>query len=135
MKSMSASIPAPDREVQARVLLVEDEFLIRMLTADHLRDAGFHVVEAVNGDEAIAILSAGASIDVVLSDVRMPGATDGLALLAFVRRALPDLPVIITSGHLEPGLAVAAGATKFIPKPCNLDELADGLRTALAHQG
>lgn len=121
--------PAPDRDLEIRVLFVEDEFLIRMIVADHLRDAGFNVTEAANGDEAVAILKGGAAVDVVLSDVRMPGATDGLALLAFVRRTLPDLPVFITSGHLEPALALAAGARKFIAKPYDLDEVSEALRT------
>lgn len=132
---MSTSNLAADTDFQACVLLVEDEVLIRMMIADYLREAGYSVVEAVNGDEAIAILTAEAVIDLVLSDVRMPGATDGLELLAFVRRTSPDLPVILTSGHLEPGLALAAGATRFIAKPCDLDELAEGLRTALVRQG
>lgn len=131
-ESIAVSIPAPDRDLEVRVLLVEDEFLIRMIVADHLRDAGFNVTEAVNGEEAVAILTAGASIDVVFSDVRMPGATDGLALLAFVRRTLPELPVFITSGHLEPALALAAGARRFIAKPYDLDEVAEALRTPTA---
>ena len=107
---------------QMRLLVVEDEVLIRLFVSDLLRDAGYDVVEAVNGDEAVDILKAGIPIDLVLSDVRMPGSTDGLALLRFVRENLAGLPVIITSGHLEPAVALAAGAAQFLAKPFKLDE-------------
>lgn len=125
----------PDKDVAApglpRVLVVEDEFLIRMLVADHLRDAGFTVIEAFNGDEAIAILTTGAPIDLVFTDVRMPGAADGMALLAFIKRTQPDLPVVMTSGHLEPELAYAGGARRFLDKPCDPDFVVAAIRTAL----
>lgn len=99
------------------VLVAEDEVLIRMIVSDGLRDAGFSVIEAMNGDEAVEILNSGAPVDLVFSDVRMPGSLDGLGLLAFVRRTFPDLPVVITSGHLPPELAFADGAMGFVAKP------------------
>jgi len=107
---------------QIRLLVVEDEIFIRMFVCDLLRDAGYDVVEAVSGDEALDILKAGIPIDLVLSDVRMPGATDGLALLEFVRRNLADLPVILTSGHLSPDIALAHGAAHFLSKPFKIDD-------------
>ena len=115
-----------------RVLVVEDEFLIRLLVADHLREAGFTVLEAFNGDEAIAILTAGAVVDLVFTDVRMPGAADGMALLEFVQRTQPELPVLMTSGHLEPELAYAGGAARFLPKPCDPEAVIDAIRAALS---
>ena len=105
-----------------RLLVVEDEIFIRMFVCDVLRDAGYDVVEAVSGDEALDILKSGLAIDLVLSDVRMPGATDGLALLAFVRKNLAHLPVILTSGHLSPDIALADGAAQFLAKPYRVDE-------------
>lgn len=107
---------------QIRLLVVEDEIFIRLFVCDLLRDAGYDVVEAVNGDEALDILKSGLPIDLVLSDVRMPGATDGLALLAFVRKNLANLPVILTSGHLSPDIALADGAAQFIAKPFRLED-------------
>lgn len=114
-----------------RVLVVEDEFLIRMLVADHLRDAGFTVVEAFNGDEAISILTAGAPIDLVFTDVRMPGSTDGMDLLTFIKRTRPELPVLMTSGHLEPELAYAGGAERFLSKPCDPDFVVAAIQQVL----
>ena len=125
----------PDQDVvpadMPRILVAEDEFLIRMLVSDHLREAGFSVVEAFNADEAMDILKSGALIDLIFTDVRMPGTTDGLGLVDFVNRVRPDLPVLVTSGHLEPDLAYAAGAIQFIPKPCNLDVVTLAIRAAL----
>jgi len=115
----------------SRVLVVEDEFLIRMLIADHLRDAGFTVVEAINGDEAIAILMSGASIDLVYTDVRMPGSADGMAVLGFVKRTQPNMPVLMTSGHLAPEQAYAGGAEGFLAKPCDADSVVAAIQAAL----
>jgi CheY-like chemotaxis protein len=105
-----------------RILVVEDELLIRMFVCELLRDFGYDVVEAVSGDEALDLLNAEVAVDLVLSDVRMPGSTDGLALLQFIRGKMAGLPVIITSGHLEPQVALAAGASQFLAKPFRVEE-------------
>lgn len=115
----------------SRVLLVEDEFLIRMLIADHLRDAGLTVVEAINGDEAIEILMSGALIDLVYTDVRMPGSADGMAVLGFAKRTRPNMPVLMTSGHLAPERAYACGAERFLAKPCDVDFVVAAIQAAL----
>jgi len=113
------------------VLVVEDEFLIRMIVTDHLRETGYTVVEACNGEEALALLMAGAQIDLVFTDVRMPGPIDGIELLAYIKRSNPDLPVLVTSGHLEPAKAYGGGAAGFLPKPCTQDEVLLAIRAVL----
>ena len=113
-----------------RVLVVEDEFLIRIVVADHLRDCGFRVVEAFSADEAIGLLIGGVPVDLIFTDVRMPGDADGMDLLAFVRDTRPHIPVIMTSGHLTPHQAVAGGAAAFLAKPCDLDAVVEALRSA-----
>lgn len=123
--------PAAGYSHAMRVLVVEDEFLIRTLVADYLRDAGFSVIEAYDGDEAIALLSAGAAIDLVFTDVRMPGAADGIALLAYVSERRPRLPVVVTSGHLDPSIATAGGAVAFVPKPFDPERVVCVIRAAL----
>ena len=125
MLSNSSPKPVAPPAAAPRVLLVEDELLVRMIIADTLRDSGYAVIEAFNGDEAISILAAGAPIDLVITDVRMPGSADGLDVLHFVRRTRPELPVVVTSGHLEPRLAQVGGAVRFLPKPCNLNLIVD----------
>jgi len=80
-----------------------------MIVSDSLREAGLNVVEAFNADEAISILHSGVRIDLMLSDVRMPGSMDGLELLEYSLGIFPTLPVIITSGRLLPEDALAKG--------------------------
>jgi DNA-binding NtrC family response regulator len=123
---------APSAATPSRILLVEDEFLIRMMVSDVLRDAGFDVIEAANADEALTILKSAVRIDLMISDVRMPGSIDGLGLLAVVRGTLPTLPVIITSAHLDPRLAITDGATRFVPKPFSLEFVVAAVRAELA---
>lgn len=100
-----------------RILVVEDELLIRMLIADELRDADYDVVEAGDADEALELLGTSAPVDLIISDVRMPGSIDGLGLLAAVKARCPKLPFIVTSGHIEPSVAMQRGADRFLPKP------------------
>ena len=80
------------------VLVVEDEVLIRMATADYLRGCGYHVVEAGSGDEAVVVFNTGISIDVVFTDVSMPGTLNGFGLAQWVHRERPGVRVILTSG-------------------------------------
>ena len=61
----------------ATILVVEDEILIRMDLADYLRECGYHVIEASNADEAMAVLQSGREVGVALADVQMPGSMDG----------------------------------------------------------
>ncbi len=101
---------APFASSRPRILIVEDEVLIRIMVSDELRDAGYEVIEAATADEAVEILQTALPFDLVFSDVRMPGSMDGLGLLACVRARFPALPVIITSGHMDPALAAVNGA-------------------------
>ena len=80
------------------ILIVEDEVLIRMDVADYLRECRYHVVEAGNASEAIAILQSGRHIDLVFSDVQLPGSMDGFALARWVRAHQQEIKVILTSG-------------------------------------
>jgi CheY-like chemotaxis protein len=80
------------------ILVVEDEVLVRVVVTGFLRDCGFDVFEAANAVEAIRILQAGVRIDVVFSDVNMPGDMDGFGLSQWIGRECPDAKVILTSG-------------------------------------
>jgi CheY-like chemotaxis protein len=109
------------------VLIVEDEILIRMLLADALRQADYDVIEAANADEAFDVLHTAPCPDVLVTDVRMPGAVDGFELAAYVRRTKPDLRVIITSGHAGPNAAIGL-ADVFLPKPYELGAIVERIR-------
>jgi DNA-binding NtrC family response regulator len=99
------------------ILIVEDEILIRMSAVATLEDAGFIILEAGSAAEAIEILAANTSIDVMMTDVRMPGAMDGLGLVALVHRHHPDIRAIVVSGNTSAEDACNAGAIGFLPKP------------------
>ena len=121
---------APPNEARPCVLVVEDELLIRMLLSEGLRDEGFQVIEACNADEALMILDTGQT-DIIISDVRMPGALDGLGLLRLVRQRFAALPVIVTSGHLEPREALNEGASRFVTKPYTVEDVIYEVRQVL----
>src|ERR1700758_3301360 len=87
--------------IEARtVLLVDDEIIIRMLIADELRAAGYRVMQAGNADEALDLLHSGATPDLLITDIQMPGAHDGLALAGIALRAHPGMKIVIVSGAL-----------------------------------
>ncbi len=97
------------------ILLVEDEVLIRMLLAELLRDKGYQVIEAANGDEGVAILLSAQIVDLIITDVRMPGQIDGVALATHSKQANPSRPVVVMSTHLP--ARDASIADEFISKP------------------
>jgi len=99
------------------VLIVEDEIILRMTTADELREGGFFVKEAANGDEAVAMLRGYSNMDAVFSDVRMPGTLDGIGLAKWVRLHYPNIGMFLTSGTLEAFPTNQTVADGYFPKP------------------
>lgn len=94
--------------VGKRVLLVEDEALVRLILAESLEDCGFQVVEAGTGDEAAQLIDAGDAFDLVVTDIQMPGCLDGIAVARHVRRFRADIPVIYVTGRPESMSGVGA---------------------------
>jgi two-component system, response regulator PdtaR len=109
------------------VLVVEDEILIRELVAEELAEAGYIVVVANDADQAIAILEARQDINLVFTDIDMPGSMDGLKLAAAVRDRWPPVHIIITTGKVRP-LEFPANAL-FIPKPYVGENVVAAMRT------
>lgn len=114
------------------VMIVEDEDLIRSLCADVFRDAGFQVMEVASGDEALHALQAGKQIDAIVSDIRMPGSTDGMALRAAVEREWPDIKMLLTSGHMKVERSELSQNHLFVPKPYQFLELVRQLEDLFA---
>lgn len=85
-----------------RLLVVEDEFLIRMTLSEVLADDGYEVVEAGDATEALAALSAPGEFGAMLTDIQLPGGMDGHTLAATARQTRPSLPVIFMSGRPDP---------------------------------
>ncbi|MGY4234964.1 CheY-like chemotaxis protein [Bradyrhizobium sp. USDA 4449] len=112
--------PKSDR---VRVLLVEDEWLIRSYVAEHLRGEGLEVVEASTADDAMDYISSGERIDALITDIRMPGTLDGLELAGRVRDLQPMLLILVASGSIELESA-ASRVGRFIRKPYDPKQIA-----------
>jgi CheY-like chemotaxis protein len=98
------------------VLVVEDEFLLRIDAVNMVTAAGFEAVEASNADEAIAILEARRDITVVFTDIQMPGSMDGLKLASAVRGRWPPIKIVATSALNVRQTELPEGG-RFLPKP------------------
>ena len=114
------------------VLIVEDEFLLRMNAAEMIGDAGFNVAEAGNADEAIAILEARPDIRVVFTDIQMPGSMDGLKFARFVRGRWPPIKIVATSGFVNVAKDDLPEGSRFLTKPYRPAQIIATLRELTA---
>jgi len=112
------------------VLVVENELAQRVSIATHLRKSGFHVIEAVDGQEARSVLDS-VDVNVMFANVAKPGQTNGLALLRWLRERHPAIKVIVTS-DTETDLAALDGGGIFLSKPYRLVDLDYCLQKVLA---
>jgi two-component system, response regulator PdtaR len=118
-------------ENKTTVLVVEDEILIRLMVADALRAQGINVIEASNGDEALRVLQSSVPVELLLTDIRMPSALDGLALAHAARATRPGLKLIVASS--QPGAQEAAGlADAFFAKPFDLKAIVERVKSLLS---
>ena len=132
-----AAPPAPLAATSRPVLLVEDEPPLLRLAERALRRAGYEVLTAPSGEEALELLDAGAPMPAALvSDVVMPG-LDGLALTARLRERDPGLPVLLVSGYAEAALGrdLPAERLRLLPKPYRLADLVTELGALLSAKG
>ena len=123
-----------------RILLVEDDELVRAHAVRQLRALGYTVTAVENGRLALALVERGEPFDLLLTDVVMPGGLDGRALAEKVRALRPQLPVLFASGYAEATFAAADGSAlpgPMLPKPYRRQELAAKVRELLSrsHSG
>jgi DNA-binding response OmpR family regulator len=126
-------LPDPD-DRKAVVLLVEDEVLIRMATSDYLQECGFKVLEASTAAEAITMIQGTESpIDIVFSDIRMPGEMDGFGLARWIREHRPGMAVLLTSGDAKMADAATGLCEKLdiLPKPYDFEFAVARIRSFL----
>jgi two-component system, response regulator PdtaR len=110
------------------VLIVEDDFLIRMGAIDMVRSAGFEVVEAQDADEAIEVLERRLDITVVFTDIHMPGSMNGLKLAAAIRGRWPPIKIVATSGEAKVTADDLPSGSRFLAKPYSEREVVGTLR-------
>jgi CheY-like chemotaxis protein len=125
---------SPEQKRAPLVLVAEDEMIIRMATAEHLRECGFQVVEAASGAEVQALILAGLDVDLVFSDIQMPD-VDGIALAKWLSEQGVDAPIVLTSGlaeSLEAAQSACSNVSVFVPKPYAEQSLVRHFRALLS---
>jgi CheY-like chemotaxis protein len=119
--------------VPAVVLVVEDEMLLRMRAVDMVEDAGYTSVEAVDADEAVAILESRSDIALMFTDIQMRGSMDGLKLAHAVRKRWPPIKIILVSGQLTPAIIDIPADSRFYGKPLGAKEMIAEMRNMIGH--
>ena len=115
------------------VLIVEDEMLLRMRAVDMVEDAGFTPVEAVDADEAVAILESRSDIALLFTDIQMPGSMDGLKLAHAVRERWPLIKIILVSGQLKLANIDIPADSRFFGKPLAAREMISEIQDMIGH--
>jgi two-component system cell cycle sensor histidine kinase/response regulator CckA len=113
------------------VLLVEDEPMVRAVAERALTRHGYTVITADSGEDALEVIGRGEEIDLLISDVVMPG-MDGPAMVEEARKQRPDLKVLFMSGYAEEQLrdSIGVGNAHFLPKPFSVQDLAEAAKRA-----
>jgi len=129
--AMTAASAAAAGEI---VLVVEDDDRVRRVALRRLKALGYRTLEADSGPAALAVLDRGEPVDILFSDVVMPGGMSGLELASQARRRRPDLLVVMTSGYTDPAMireGQMPGDTRWLAKPYSAEELEAALRPAV----
>jgi CheY-like chemotaxis protein len=119
--------------VPAVILVVEDEMLLRMRAVDMVEDAGYTSVEAVDADEAVAILESRSDIALLLTDIQMPGSMDGLELAHTVHERWPPIRIILVSGQLKLANIDIPANSLFFGKPIAAAEMIAQMQKMIGH--
>lgn len=116
------------------VLIVDDEPAIRGFLYDYLSQCGFNPLTVASGDEAVALLEKNIAVDLVFSDVRMPGTMDGFGLARWVMDHRPGLPVLLASGDLGKVNATRELVAEIVAKPYDFDMVVRKMHAVLDHR-
>lgn len=120
------------RSTTGLVLVVEDEPMIRDFVCEILAEEGLDTKAVENADEAVEYLNAhGDKVALLLTDVRMPGTMDGIALANLVGEKWADIPIVVMSGHGTPGSDDIKPDVLFIAKPWTINQLLNGIQAQL----
>ena len=106
-----------------RVLIVEDDETLRWVMSEGVKLLGLDVAECSTADEALILLGRPPSVDLIITDIQMPGSINGLGLARLVWSRWPSMPVVITSGHANLPQSTLPPNSRFLPKPCALEVL------------
>jgi PAS domain S-box-containing protein len=132
---VSEASPAREAGRPCRVLMVEDDDVVRLTARLMLESLGHSVRECCNADEALEVLDTGEAFDLLFTDLLMPGSMDGLELAKTARRLRPQIGIIMASGWADSRLPTDPSrppASQFLLKPYSLNDLAGAMATALS---
>lgn len=116
-----------------KVLVVEDEFLIRLTLSEALQDDGYDVLEASSADEAVEQIQSGQGIDLLMTDVQLPGKLNGWQLVEMARKSHPDLPVIFMTGRPDSVPTPVGPREMVVAKPYLPSDICAAARRMTAH--
>jgi CheY-like chemotaxis protein len=123
-----------DRPVIPAVILVfEDEMLLRMRAVEMVEDASYTSVEAVDADQAVAILESRSDIALALTDIQMPGSMDGLGLAHAVHERWPPVKIILVSGQLKPMDIEIPANSRLFGKPIEAKVMIAQMQSMIGH--
>jgi two-component system, response regulator PdtaR len=111
LKNMTSALVVPV------ILVVEDEALVRLAAVGMLEDAGFRMIEAANSDQALELLAADSDVQLLFTDVTMPGTIDGLALARQVHDRWPHIRIMVASAKRAPQPEELPAGSRFEQKP------------------
>ena len=133
MSGNTHSPAAASNAPRSKVLVVEDEFLIRLTLLEVLMDEGYDVLESENGPDAVALVAGDPAISLLLTDIQMPGGMDGHAVARRARELRPDLPVIFMTGAPDTADGQVAGTRNmYLAKPYSPSDMCAAVRQMLA---
>jgi CheY-like chemotaxis protein len=119
--------------IPAVVLIVEDEMILRMRAVNMVEDAGYAPVEALDTDEAIAILESRSDIALMCTDIQLPGSMDGLGLAHTVHKRWPAIKIIVVSEQLNPPNIDFPPCSRFFGKPLQAWQIIAQMRSMIGH--
>jgi PAS domain S-box-containing protein len=134
-KEVDIARPAPragSRADRGQVLLVEDDNELAALTREMLSSLGFSVIHAASADAALGALANERAVDVVLSDIMMPGDVSGVELASEIRRRQPHIPIVLTTGYAEAATSMKGGEFRVLLKPYTVEALSEALGVDLS---
>ena len=130
---MSVMMALDHTTVPTVVLVVEDEMLLRMRAVDMVEDAGFTPIEAVDADQAVAILESRSDIAMLFTDIQMPGSMDGLKLAHAVHDRWPPIKIILVSGKLRLANIDIPADSRFFGKPFESKDMIAEMQDMIDH--
>lgn len=120
----------------ATILIAEDEALLRIVTAETLEDAGFEVIEACDGNAGLAVLKSGRKVDLVITDIQMPG-LNGYQFAEETLKLNPGMKVVLMTGYAHDAVpeTISRAGVRILNKPFDFDQLTTVISTLLKPAG